>query len=1208
MIERFRFRSKVVLLTAPALVGLLAVPVTALVLSDRANRGLSHVENSYLPLLEVDRDLKALYASITHTLEGAVTAGEPAGLRDADLLRDRFIERLEAGREAIAANDGDPRALLTNFLTYFRSARAVSADLMSGAAGEEVVARMETMRGLQQQFAAELDTATAARRDRMTAAFRSAREGGRRALAINLAAVLAAMVLTGLLSWRVIRGTVHSLGAVQAGVERLAQGDLNHEIQVNSQDELGDLARQANQTAARLRDYRENTKREDWIKTGLAGLTAEIAGEHDPQSLARRAVSYLARYFDAPVAVIYGAAEDGTGTLTLLDGHAHGADAPASFAPGEGLIGQAARDGEVRVVSHLPDHYLTIRSALGEAIPRHLLVAPFGPADQCVGVLELASMQPWGEAALEVLRRSRTALGVAFTAAQARERVRALLDRTQALAEELQAQQEELREANEALGTRNQALLSSEQRLQAQQEELQQNNEELEQQAQELEAQRQATADKNRDLEKAQRQLQEKIAELGQASRYKSEFLANMSHELRTPLNSIMILSQMLADNETANLSPRQIEFSRVIHKSGGELLALINEVLDLAKVESGKHDLVLEQVSVESLARYARQMFEPMAAHKGLALEVVVAPGTPAALRTDRARLEQIVKNLVSNALKFTDRGRIGVRLFAPGKGGEDTPLVSVAVSDTGVGIPAEKQRWIFESFAQIDGGTSRKHGGTGLGLAIARQLAMRLGGDIAVESRPGEGSTFTLTLPVAGPVVPAVDKAPPHAAPEPAAARPARNGHGQDHGPAQAQGHHHADTHPGVEDDRQLLQPGERSLLVIEDDAHYAAMVLAVVREAGFRGLVAATGSAGIELAARHRPLGIIMDIGLPDLDGWAVMERLKANPATRAMPVHVISAIDGAVRAARMGAVGFLNKPAGAEQINLAILRLVATAGLEVNEVLLVVPDPALRESLGALLGRGHARVDAVAGADEALARLAEHSYQVVVVDLAEGDKEAGFALVSRLRADEHNREVPIIVHTEATLTPAEVLDLEAKGGRTIVVLKTERSTERLLDETRLFLHHVRAGATVRTTGGTPVFRGPDAAGPSLSGRRVMVVDDDMRNVFSLSSLLAGQGMDVVVACDGQEAIDKLDQPPPPDVVLMDVMMSPMDGYEATRRIRQDRRFRHLPVIALTAKTMPGDRQKCLDAGANDYIPKPVDVTRLLALLRLWVSAER
>jgi CheY-like chemotaxis protein/signal transduction histidine kinase len=1178
MLEALKFKHRIALLVALASLALVTVTGMALLLGRGGVREVSGIETRYVPLLELNRDLQSLFGRIARTLEDAASAAEEGGLREADDLRDRFLSALSVGQQAITENGTDVGALRREFEDYYRLARELSSKLISGDAEDDILVRAKAMRAAQQRFAFRLGVGTTPDRARIAAAFESARAAYSAAVLVDVAVAAVAFVLMLLVSWWIFHSAVGSLRAVSSGVERLARGDFSQEIEIAARDEFGDLAREANQTAGRLREYREQASREDWVKSGMAGLAGQVAGELSSAELGNRAVSYLARYLRAPVAVVYAA--DQQGRLDLLETYAHGddPDAPKSFRLGEGIIGQAARDGEMRILADLPPDYLSVRSGLGQTTPRHLLVVPFSFEGRCMGVLEFGFLDPPSEQALELVKRTRDALGVAFRVAESRQRVQALVD-------EMQQQAEKLREAYQSLQGQNDALQQSEQRLQEQQEELRATNEELETQTEALAAHQRVVLKKNEELLEAQREIEQKAAELARASGYKSAFLANMSHELRTPLNSIMILAKLLAANENGTAAAKQIEFAHVIHKSGEELLALINDVLDLAKIEAGKQDLVFSSVALSDMATYVRQMFAPLAMQKKLDFEVELADDVPAEIQTDLTRLEQIVKNLLSNAIKFTERGHVRVRIFRPRPGDEglagSVPADSIAieVNDTGEGIAREKQQMVFEAFSQADGSTGRKHGGTGLGLAIARQLAVRLGGDIRLESELGAGCTFILHLPAEGPRQrPSFSSAPPlySRAPEP-------------------------NPSAVVPDDRAVLTPGEACFLVIEDDATFAGLLVELIRQSGFRALAATGGREGLELARRFRPSGVVLDVKLPDVDGWTVMEQLQVDRATRDIPVHFLTGSDDAERARSMGAVGFLSKPVQPEQIRQALRTLEVSHGGP-PPVLVVETDERLRDDLtGLLAGLGEARIDSAATAQEALARLCSDAFGVIVLDLALPKKEDGLAFLERLRRDPQLASIPVIVHTGVALSPGEARELTA-GSDTVIILEGEHSMERVLEETRLFVHRVREELPERRRHMIEVVHGREAM---LEGKRVLIVDDDMRNVYSLTNALQSKRLDIIAAADGQEALEQLEEHEDIDIVLMDIMMPRMDGHEAIRRIRGIPRLHKMPIIALTAKTMPGERQKCMDAGASDYIPKPVDIDRLLSLMRVWLS---
>ena len=954
-----KFRHKIFLLSALAFVALGALTGVALIMGRSSELELARVETRYLPLLELDRDVKRLYARIPRALEDAVNASDEPLLRDADAARDDLVARLDAGARTIDDNGGDSTALRAELQGYYTLAREVSLGLIRQHSGEDFAARIEEMRAAQQRFAGHLDAATTPDHTRMAAAFEAARAAQRTALRLDVLVALAGFGLMLALSWRIIRGTVRSLNAIAGGIKRFARGDVATEIVVETRDELGDLAREANETGARLREYRVQSEREDWIKTGVAGLATEIAGEADASVLGRKALTFLARYSGAALGAAY-AADEGLGA-TLLDVYAFATrgPVPTKFRPGQGIVGQAVKDNQLRVISDVPADYVSVRSALGEATPRHLVVVPFGREGRTLGVIELGFVNEVSERALELFGRTREVLGVVFDVAESRNRVQTLL-------EETQRQAEELKVAYDLTEARNQALEESERRLQQQGEELRQTNEELEGQAAALDAERTIVVAQNEALLGAQALLEERAKEVARVSGYKSQFLANMSHELRTPLNSIMILSKLLAESSNENLTEKQIEFARLIHTSGQELLTLINDVLDLAKVESGRDQLVFEVMPPADVVAYVRSMFEPVATQKGLDLGVTIADGLPPSLRTDRHRLQQVLKNLLSNAIKFTQKGRVDVTVGRPGPGvalpaglAADAAIV-IEVADTGIGIPRDKQALIFEAFAQADGGTSRKYGGTGLGLSIAKQIVLRLGGVLQVRSELGVGTTFSVVLPIAGPTEPA-----PAPAAAPATAPPA------------------APVAPATGDEKAPAADGP-ALLIIEDDPIFAEIVLGLVRDAGFVGLVAATGNEGLALAERRRPSAIILDLGLPDIDGWSVMDQLKASRTTRDIPVHVMSAFEGADQARRMGAVGYLRKPISAEEIRSAIETLARSVQAPLRSILAVGGDGGLQEALSALAREGAVHVEHVATAAGARELLQSVGFGCLVID--------------------------------------------------------------------------------------------------------------------------------------------------------------------------------------------------------------------------------
>ena len=922
--------------------------------------------------------------------------------------------------------------------------------------------------------------------------------------------------------------------------------------------------------------------RQQWLQQAQVDLSAAMMGDKSIEDLAAAILAFLSDKTGSRAGALF-KGEGGSFNRASMLGVAQGADVPVSFALNEGLLGKAAVDGQLIVLNDIPQGYLSIGSALGSDVPRHLVIAPTKADDRVNGVIELGFFEPVDELVLELLEQSSGSIGIALRSARFRTRLQDALEETQRQAGELQAQSEELRVSNEELEEQGNALRETQARLELQQVELEQTNSQLEEQAQALETQRD-------DLERASAALQLKARELEQASQYKSDFLANMSHELRTPLNSLLILSKLLADNPDGRLSEEQVKFARTIYSAGNDLLVLINDILDLSKIEAGHIEIQPAPVLTERLASDMQKVFQPIADERGLALEIERDANCPVTIETDRMRLEQVIKNLLSNALKFTERGSVRLS-FSPV--GEDR--LAIKVADTGIGIAKEQQASIFEAFQQADGTISRKYGGTGLGLSISRELARLLGGKISLESKVGEGSCFTLTIPVIydAAMVPARQLAPvatpalpsPAPAPKPRAARPA------------------AAVPSVAADDRAALTEGKQLLLVIEDDATFADIVCDLSREMGFQCIVASTAQDAIALAGEYRPHAIVLDIGLPDQSGLTVLDQLKHRDETRHIPIHVISGADQGPTALALGAVGFLGKPARRDELAEVLATLQAKLASRMRRVLIVEDDAVQREAVGQLLKSQDVETVGVGTAADCLERLRSETFDCVVLDLSLPDA-SGFAVLEELSADEAHAFPPVIVYTGRELTADEEQRLRRYSSS--IIIKGAKSPERLLDEVSLFLHQVVADLPPEQRKMIEKARHRDAA---LEGRRILIVEDDVRNVYSLTSVLEPRGVVTQIARNGQEAITALeaageDLEKAIDLVLMDVMMPVMDGLTAARTIRSEAKWAKLPIIMLTAKAMPDDQQNCLDAGANDYMAKPIDVDKLLSLVRVWM----
>jgi len=925
-----------------------------------------------------------------------------------------------------------------------------------------------------------------------------------------------------------------------------------------------------------------------WVRSGQARLGERIVGQLTLPVLGRNALDFIADYLRVVVAVLYVRNEVGQ----LERAATHGFDsanerAPQSIGAGEGLVGQVMLDGLLKHVPNLKSDYFHVTSSLGEAAPAAVVLAPVVHEGNINGVLELGFMHAVSERELTLLGLVGSALGGAVSAAQYRRRLQDTLEQTHQLNEELQAQQEELRSANEELEEQSRVLVESQTNLEHQQVELEQTNAHLAEQAMTLDR-------RNEALKDAQTTLQQRADELRRASRYKSEFLANMSHELRTPLNSSLILAKLLADNKTGNLSSEQIKFANTIYAAGNDLLNLVNDILDLSKVEAGRLDLAPHELPLEHLLQAMRALFEPLARDKGLAFDASALPGAPASIFTDRQRLEQILKNLLSNAIKFTDQGQVSLTVAAaPGA------RVAFAVTDTGIGIAADQHGTVFEAFRQADGTINRRYGGTGLGLSISQALAGLLGGAVGLESEPGRGSRFTLELPAHWtPALQAPAQAPMALPAPPAVQAPAQTPFGAP--PSLAEAPPPASKLPVFPDDREQLAAGEHPVLVVEDDPQFAGILYDLAHEMGFRCLVAHGAAEGFELAQRLRPRAMLLDVRLPDGSGLGLLQQLKEHPQTRHVPVHVVAADDVSDVALPMGAVGVAVKPKTREELRAIFSRLEALGARKFKRVLLVEDDARQRDSVVQLIGDEGIEIVAVERGEQALALLREHVFDCMIIDLKLPDMD-GSELLERMTHETICSFPPVIVYTGRSLTRDEEASLN-RYSRSIII-KGARSPERLLDEVTLFLHSVESQLSAERQRMLQAARSRDKV---FEGRRLLLVDDDVRNIFALTAALEQKGLKVEVARNGFEALRQLEDVPDIELVLMDVMMPGMDGLEATRRMRADPRWRKLPVIAVTAKAMKDDQEQCRSAGANDYLAKPIDLDRLFSLLRVWLPS--
>jgi HAMP domain-containing protein/CheY-like chemotaxis protein len=981
-------------------------------------------------------------------------------------------------------------------------------------------------------------------------------------------------------TWKDLTGNVNLLAAnlttqVRAIAEvatAVTRGDLSRSIQVDARGEVAELKDNINTMIDNLRLTTERNTEQDWLKTNLARFTSMLQGQRDLSAVGEMLLSELAPLVGAQHGVLYQvrAYADMPTTLRLLAAYA---DHPTEGCPvelrlGEGLVGQCARDGRRLILTKLPRNVVPIRSGLFKLKPKSAVVLPVLFEGQVTAVMELAALTPFTELQLSFLEQLTTSIGIVLNSIEATMQTEGLLTQSQQLAAELQARQGELQQTNDQLAQKAQQLAERNVEVEA----------------------------KNQEIEQARRALEEKATELALTSKYKSEFLANMSHELRTPLNSILILGQQLQENPDGNLTDKQVEFARTIHGAGTDLLNLISDILDLSKIESGTVTVEAEELLFTSLLDTMSRPFRHEAENRNLGFEVQIAPELGRTIVTDSKRLQQVLKNLLSNAFKFTERGGVRLRVY-PTTGGwsaqhpvlKHAPqVVAFEVSDSGIGIHPDKQRIIFEAFQQADAGTSRKYGGTGLGLAISRELASLLGGEIQLRSIPGEGSTFTLYLPSAyvgslGGVTPA------------AAEGPRSEMQTLTRTLAVTRITEVAELVP---DDRRAIQPGDEVLLIVEDDPHYARILADLARDSGFKVLVAMRGAEALELARQHNPTAVSLDVFLPDMLGWTVLSHLKQDPATRHIPVQIVTLDEDKQHGLARGAFSFINKPTTTEGLQDALNRIKTYAAPRRRRLLVVEDNPLEQHSVTELLAHDDVDIEAVGSGAEALASLKSDPADCVVLDLRLPDM-TGFEVLERMRDDEALSETPVVVFTGRELTAEEDAQLHTMARS--VVVKGVESPERLLDETSLFLHRVVANLP---KGKQDMLTRLHSSDEDLAGRTVLLVDDDARNIFALSSVLERRGMNVLTATNGSEAVSMVELEPNISIVLMDIMMPGMDGYETIEVIRMNPALRRLPIVALTAKAMKGDREKCLEAGASDYLAKPVNTEQLLSALRMWL----
>ncbi|HEX8060102.1 MAG TPA: response regulator [Cyclobacteriaceae bacterium] len=963
----------------------------------------------------------------------------------------------------------------------------------------------------------------------------------------------------------------HRINIIQSIADKISQGGYKTRVDDKQSDALGGVAVSLNKMAESLDYSFGSLSDKEWMQTGLTNLNNIMIGEKELATLSAEVIATVASY-----------TASNTGALYILEGNDLKRSGGYAFSiersretikVNGGIIGQAVSTRKAVELRQVPEDSVTVSFATGAARPKHVIAIPIMDGHTVKGAMELATIHEFSKNQIDYLLNAASNIGIAISAAQSRRRLQELLDETQSQAEELRVQHSELENVNSELEVQAEKLQTSEEELKVQQEELKQANEELEERSSLLEERNHLITERNLEI-------QAKADQLAQTTKYKTEFLANMSHELRTPLNSILLLSRLMSENQDKNLTPDQLEYARVIQTSGHGLLSLIDEILDLSKIEAGKMNLEFADVSVAEMIHNLGAMFIPIAREKKIEFKTNTGKGVPEKIETDKLRLEQVIRNLVSNAIKFTAKGHVVLSVE------RRSAQVAFIVKDTGIGIAKDKQQVVFEAFQQADGSTRRKYGGTGLGLSISRELVKLLGGDITLRSEPDQGAEFTLTLPIRKreekPIEPTQVIMP---APEIVKAPDKK--------------FISATIPESIPDDRSGISKGDNVVLIIEDDTGFAKALLEFTRGKGYKGIVSVRGDEGINLAKHFLPVGILLDIQLPVKSGWEVMEELKNTPETRHIPVHIMSSHEVKDESLSKGAADFINKPLAFEQMQEVFRKIEYVLKHHPKKVLIVEENERHAKALAYFLETFDVNLEIENEVSNAIKSLTHDNVECVILDMGIPDRQAYDAL-DVVKKTPGLENLPIVIFTGRSLSQPEEMKIRQYADS--IVVKTAYSYKRILDEVSLFLHLMEKNS--KTEPQAPKYHKLGALDEVLKNKTVLIADDDMRNIFSLTKALEKYQMNVIAAVDGKDALKKLQAMPKVDIVLMDMMMPELDGYEATAAIRKDRKYKDLPIIAVTAKAMVGDREKCIAAGASDYITKPVDVDQLFSLLRVWL----
>ncbi|RUT28939.1 response regulator [Paenibacillus zeisoli] len=1036
----------------------------------------------------------------------------------------------------------------------------------------------------------------------------SARDAYEQSVQITVAVMAAGLLLAlGVMLW-IIPSITRGFNTVSQMMTSFSNGKLKaiRRIKIANTDEIGDVARVFQELSEDLeekqeleRKYLQAQQDQAWVNSNLARITELFQGVNSLEQVSQMFITEFTPILGGRYGALYTRSDEHSPNEVHLAA-AYAMDEVGrpnkSFKLGEGLVGQVALSKEPLTLVKLPESYLSIRSGLGEAEPAEVMIYPVLFEDQVLGVIEIANFLHFNHLQKQLLKELAVSLGIILNNIIGRLRVEELLRESQTLAEELQCQSEELQSQQEELRRSNENLEEQTLALKRSEEQLEHFNTELLAKTHALQEQVQEVEEKNEEIEKTKIQLEQQASQLALTSKYKSEFLANMSHELRTPLNSLLILSQLLSENKEENLTVKQKEYAQTIYMSGADLLKMIDEILDLSKVDAGKMEINEESVSISELERFVETNFSEVALKKNLQLLLEIQENVPEAINTDGHRVKQILRNLLSNAFKFTTEGEVSFKV-APAKPEElpyyldhEQEYLALSIKDTGIGIPKDKTDLIFEAFQQADGTTSRRFGGTGLGLSISRGLASLLGGAISLKTKEGEGSEFILYLPKGG-IRPVVKSRTPEPASSPRIEPVPEEKDNRSKDEVRNAGF-------SLPDDRNSITSQDKVMLIVEDDLNFAKILIDMAKAYGFKTLTTSQGDEGLKLARTYLPDAIILDIQLPVMDGWSILGELKGNPDTRHIPVHVISVVDDVKQGMKMGAIAYLQKPSSRESLERAFSHIESYMDKSLKHLLVVEDDEVQRQAIIELVGHDDVIITAVSSGEEAIRELHSKHYDCMVLDLMLTDM-TGFALLDQIRDDENLHDLPIIIYTGKELDSKEETELRKYAES--IIIKDVKSPERLLDETTLFLHRVEANLPEEKR---EILRKLHNKEELFEGKKILLVDDDVRNVFALSSVLEGYQMEVVFAENGREAIDLLEEQGDFDLVLMDMMMPEMDGYEAMRLIREMPQFEKLPIIALTAKAMKDDRFKCIEAGASDYMKKPIQTDQLLSLMRVWL----